>query len=388
MDVIEKSLFEIMPYHNNPRHNEDAVDAVAASIQEFGFQQPIVIDPEGVIVAGHTRYQAAKKLHLNTVPVKIADNLTPEQIRAYRLADNKTAELATWDFEKLQLEMMEIETIDMEPFGFEPAEEEDTTSVSEVDYSGSAPEEPRTKPGDLYQLGEHRLICGDSTDILVVDRLMLGKTADVIYTDPPYGMNIDTDYTSMRSKMAAGGNQYDQGSVDSFSPDMINTVFTIDADEIFLWGADYYAELIPERNAGSWIVWDKRSNDKDDAPENHSADKMYGSFFELCWSKKKHKREIARIKWAGLFGMDQEPDHKRHHPTQKPVRLAAWFLDRYSAEGDLVLDLFGGSGSTLIACEELGRRCCMCELDPRYVDVIIDRWETLTGGKAVLIDRE
>lgn len=388
MDVIEKSIFEIMPYHNNPRNNEDAVDAVAASIQEFGFQQPIVIDPEGVIVAGHTRYQAAKKLHLNTVPVKIADDLTPEQIRAYRLADNKTAELATWDFEKLQLEMMEIETIDMEPFGFEPAEEEDTTSVSEVDYSGSAPEEPRTKPGDLYQLGEHRLICGDSTDILVVDRLMLGETANVIYTDPPYGMNLDTDYTSMHSKMASGGNQYDPGSVDSFSPDMINTVFTIDAEEIFLWGADYYAELIPDRNAGSWIVWDKRSNDKDDAPENHSADKMYGSCFELCWSKKKHKREIARIKWAGLFGMDQEPDHKRHHPTQKPVRLAAWFLDRYSAEGDLVLDLFCGSGSTLIACEELGRRCCMCELDPRYVDVIIDRWETLTGGKAVLIDRE
>lgn len=388
MDVIEKSIFEIMPYHNNPRRNEDAVDAVAASIQEFGFQQPIVIDPEGVIVAGHTRYQAAKKLHLNTVPVKIADDLTPEQIRAYRLADNKTAELATWDFEKLQLEMMEIETIDMEPFGFEPAEEEDTTSVSEVDYSGSAPEEPRTKPGDMYQLGEHRLICGDSTDILVIDRLILGETANVIYTDPPYGMNLDTDYTSMRSKMAAGGNRYDQGSVDSFSPDMINTVFTIDADEIFLWGADYYAELIPERNAGSWIVWDKRSDDKDDAPENHSADKMYGSCFELCWSKKKHKREIARIKWAGLFGMDQEPDHKRHHPTQKPVRLAAWFLDRYSDEGDLVLDLFGGSGSTLIACEELGRRCCMCELDPRYVDVIIDRWETLTGGKAVLIDRE
>ena len=192
----------------------------------------------------------------------------------------------------------------------------------------------------------------------------------------------------MRSKMAAGGNQYDQGSVDSFSPDMINTVFTIDAEEIFLWGADYYAELIPDRNAGSWIVWDKRSNDKDDVPENHSADKMYGSCFELCWSKKKHKREIARIKWAGLFGMDQEPDHKRHHPTQKPVRLAAWFLDRYSAEGDLVLDLFGGSGSTLIACEQLGRKCYMSELDPRYVDVIINRWETLTGGKAVLIDRE
>lgn len=217
--------------------------------------------------------------------------------------------------------------------------------------------------------------------------------ADMVFTDPPYGMDLDTDFSSMvnhldfaQDKGFKSGKKYDAGIVDDFSPEMINTIFAISADEVFLWGADYYAELLPDRNDGSWIVWDKRANGNDDLQADYSSDKMYGSCFELCWSKKRHKRDIARVKWAGVFGTEQEPDKKRFHPTQKPVGLSAWFIQRYSDKGQTILDLFGGSGSTLLACEQLGRKCCMMELDPHYVDVIIQRWENLTGQKAVLLN--
>lgn len=145
---------------------------------------------------------------------------------------------------------------------------------------------------------------------------------------------------------------------------------------------------MPDKNNGSWIVWDKRANGNDDIKQDLSSDKMYGSCFELCWSKNKHKRDIARIKWAGVFGTEKEFDHKRHHPTQKPTALVQWFLDRYSKENWKILDLFGGSGSTLIACEQLNRKCYMMELDPKYCDVILQRWENLTGKKAVLLNGE
>ena len=215
----------------------------------------------------------------------------------------------------------------------------------------------------------------------------------MVFIDPPYGMNLDTDFSSMKNhldfakeKGFVGGKKYDAGIVDDFSPKMIEMALRLNADEVFLWGADYYAELIENRNNGAWFVWDKRANGNDDIEEDYSSDKMYGSCFELCWSKKKHKRDIARVKWAGVFGVEQEPDKKRFHPTQKPVGLSAWFIDKYSNAGQTVLDLFGGSGSTLIACEQLNRTCYMMELDPKYVDVIIKRWEDFTGEKAVKLN--
>ena len=206
-------------------------------------------------------------------------------------------------------------------------------------------------------------------------------------------MNLNTDYSDMKNhldfakeKHFTGGKKYEQGKVDEFHPKMIDAVLAIDADEVFMWGADYFAELLPNKNDGSWIVWDKRANGNDDIKEDYSSDKMYGSCFELCWSKKRHKRDIARVKWAGVFGTEQEFDHKRYHPTQKPQKLVAWFLNRYSKEGDTVVDIFGGSGSTLIACEQLKRKCYMCELDEHYCDVIIQRWENLTGKTAKRIE--
>jgi hypothetical protein len=203
-------------------------------------------------------------------------------------------------------------------------------------------------------------------------------------------MNLDTDFSGMKNnldfakeKNFTGGKKYEQGIVDDFDPKMIEIILSLNVKETFLWGADYYAELLPNKNEGSWVVWDKRANGNDNIEEDYASDKMYGSCFELCWSKTKHKRDIARVKWAGVFGTEQEFDHKRHHPTQKPIKLASWFLNRYSKENELILDLFGGSGSTLIACEQLNRQCYMMELDPKYCDVIIKRWEKLTGRKAV-----
>ena len=394
MKIIDTPLEQLKPYENNPRHNENAIDAVANSIKEFGFKVPLVIDKDGVIVAGHTRYEAAKKLGITTLPCIVADDLTPEQVKAFRLADNKTSELAEWDMDKLDIELGEIPDIDMSAFGFD-IEIDDMDEATEV-KEDEAPEvkdvEPKAKLGDIYQLGNHRLMCGDSTKQEDVDELMNGVKADMVFTDPPYGMNLDTDYSGMinnldfaKEKNFTGGKKYKQGIVDDFKPQMIDAILNINAKETFIWGTNYFAELIPNRNDGSWVVWDKRSNNNDDIDADYSSDKMYGSCFELCWSKNKHKQDIARIKWAGVFGTEQEFDHKRYHPTQKPIKLVTWFLNRYSKENENICDLFGGSGSTLIACEQLNRKCYMMELDPHYVDVIIERWENFTGQKAKLI---
>lgn len=390
MNVIDKKLSELKPYEKNPRKNDEAVKYVMKSIKEFGFKVPIIIDKNNVIVCGHTRYKASKKLKLETVPCIIADDLTEEQIKAFRLADNKVSEKAEWDFDLLNDELNSIFDFDMTDFGFEfdNAEEKPTQEVVE-DEVPNVPEEPKAKYGDIYQLGNHRLMCGDSTSIKDINVLLNGDKIDMIYTDPPYGMNLDTDFSSMKGnldfakeKNIKGGKKYEQGIVDDFNPKMVETIMSLNIKETFLWGADYFAELLPNKNDGSWIVWDKRANGNDNIEEDYSSDKILGSCFELCWSKNKHKRDIARVKWAGVFGVSQEFDHKRHHPTQKPIKLSQWFLERYSKENEIVLDLFGGSGSTLMACEQLNRKCYMMELDPHYVDVIIARWEKFTGKKA------
>lgn len=266
----------------------------------------------------------------------------------------------------------------------------DDNVIKEIEIDLNPPK--RAKLGDIWQLGNHRLMCGDSTNKDDVNKLLDGTKIDMVFTDPPYGMNLNTDYSGMKNKLDfakeknfIGGKKYEQGKVDDFNPSMIDVVLSIDAKEMFLWGADYFAELLPCKNDGSWIVWDKRANGNDNIEEDYSSDKMYGSCFELCWSKTKHKRDIARIKWAGVFGTEQEFDHKRYHPTQKPIKLSQWFLKRYSKKNNKILDLFGGSGSTLIACEQLNRTCYMMELDPHYVDVILYRWEKLTNRKAILL---
>ena len=385
-------LTEIKPYGNNPRHNDQAVDAVKESIRQCEYIAPIIVDEDMVILAGHTRHKALKSLGKKEAEVMIVTGLTDEQKRKYRLLDNKTNELAEWDIDLLEVELEDLD-FDGFDFGFDIEQIEPEPEVEEDDYTETNVE-TRCKLGDLWQLGDHRLICGDSTDVSVIDRLMGGVKADMVFTDPPYGMGLDSDFSSMHSKMNQDfanhemkGTNYQIGKVDSFSAEMVDAIYCIDAPETFMWGADYYAELIPNRNDGSWIVWDKRTNEGDVYEDDVVAlDRGYGSCFELCYSRKKHKRNIARIKWSGLFGMEKEFDKKRVHPTQKPVKLASWFIEKYSKEEQNIVDIFGGSGSTLIACEQLNRKCYMCELDEHYCDVIIDRWEKFTGKKAVLIN--
>lgn len=391
MQIIEKKIDEIIPYINNPRNNDAAVETVAASIKEFGFKQPIVIDKDGVIVAGHTRHKAAKRLGLATVPCIMADDLTEQQIKAYRLADNKVAELATWDMETLEIELEQITELDMIDFGFESFGDDDTEQKRDIeeDEIPDVPDEPTAKLGDIYQLGRHRLICGDSTDAKVIEALMDGKKADFILSDPPYGMKLDTDFSTIKGsekslgkKNSVEGNKYKKviGDNEDFKPELITTFFNNFGycKEIFLFGADYFAELLPDKNDGSWLVWDKRKENQADA---------IGSEFELIWSRTKHKRRMLRHDWFGFLSSQNGADARnRVHPTQKPITLLADILEQWGKDAQNVVDLYGGSGSTLMACQQLDKTCFICELDPHYIDVIIARWENSTGEKAIKIN--
>lgn len=394
LEIIYKKINEIIPYKNNPRKNDNAIDDVANSIKEFGFKVPIVIDKNNEIVAGHTRYKASKKLGLEEVPCIIADDLTEEQIKAFRLADNKVSEKAEWDIDLLDTELDNILNIDMSEFGFDLDIDEEEQEIIE-DEVPEVPEEPKAKLGDIYQLGNHRLMCGDSTKEEDVAKLMDGVKADMVFTDPPYGMFLNTDFSDMHSKMNTDfgdremkGGKYKKvkGDNEDFKPIFIKTIFDNFGycKEIFTWGADYYAELLPNKNDGSWVVWDKRQNENETDLDDNPMDKGYGSCFELCWSKNKHKRDIARIRWAGLFGMEKDDTKKRVHPTQKPSILAEWFINKYNKKQNaIIVDLYGGSGSTLIACEKTNNICYCMEYEPMYIDVIIQRWENFTGEKAV-----
>lgn len=383
---------DLIPYAANSRtHSDSQVAQIAASIKEFGFNNPVLIDSENGIIAGHGRVMAAQKLGLDEVPCLVLAHLSDAQKRAYVIADNKLALNAGWDEDALSAEIARLEEdgfdIDLTGFDSEELDEllgggEETEGLTDEDAVPEVPEQPVTVEGDVWLLGRHRLMCGDSTSIDAVERLMAGRKADMVFTDPPYGMFLDTNYDSMFTKDAnhrKTGKRFDdvKGDHEDFNPDFINTVFAAFdyCKEIFLWGADYYVDLIPSRNAGSWVVWDKRCDEK--------MDKVVGNTFELCWSKAKHKRMVARILWSGHHGMQKDDAKKRIHPTQKPVELVVWFFDYYSMQDKkVVADLFGGSGSTLIACEKTARDCRMMELDPKYCDVIIKRWQDFTGQEA------
>jgi DNA modification methylase len=392
MKIEQIQTEKLIPYARNSRtHSDEQIAQIMASIKEFGFTNPILIDEDGQIIAGHGRTIAAQRLQMKTVPCIRLSHLTPAQKKAYVIADNKLALNAGWDDELLKIELSELreEDFDLSLTGFDDDElnkllaEAVTEGLVDEDQVPEAPEEPKTKLGDIYQLGRHRLMCGDSTSIDAVEKLMDGRKTDMVFTDPPYGMFLDTDYSKMPSTKTEGNKTYSKiiGDNTDFSPELINTVFaSFDyCKEIFLWGADYYAEHLPNKNNGSWVVWDKRCDEK--------FDRMIGSGFELCWSKAKHKRMLARINNT-LFSGEAEARNKVH-PTQKPIKLILWFFDYFSLKDKkTVVDLFGGSGSTLIAAEKTNRDCYMMELDPKYCDVIVKRWEDFTGKKAELLNAD
>jgi len=362
--------------NNARRHSKKNLDAIAGSLREFGQRKPIVVWRNRV-VAGNGTLVAARSLGWRKISVaRCPDDWDEVTVKAFALADNRSAELAEWDEQVLseQLRELELAEFDVEAMGFEVTVEPEPIVEDELPKVVDT----RVQLGQVWQLGRHRLMCGDSTDANAIAKFMNDKKADVVYTDPPYGMNLDTDYTKMGSNRS-----YDRVIADDkqFDASQLLNYFAY-CDEIFLWGADYYVETL-NRNypeLGSWLIWDKYS----DSQRVGLLDGKLGSAFETCWSKAKHARQLVRVLVTTNY--TAHGDETRVHPTQKPVELAAWFISRFSKPNNLIVDVFGGSGSTLIACEQTDRTCFMMELDPKYCDVIIARWEKLTGETAVLVE--
>jgi DNA modification methylase len=319
------------------------------------------------------RLKACKEAGLKEVPVIFAHDLTDEEQKQFIIKDN--VGFGEWDWDMIanewDAEQVEEWGLDIPDFGVTELPE-----AEEDDYE--MPEELHTDIvlGDLFEIGEHRLLCGDSTNSDAVAKLMNGEKADMVFTDPPYGMFLDTNYDQMFANdknHKKTGERFEKvkGDNNDFIPELINTIFASfnNTKEIFIWGADYFAELIPNRTDGSWIVWDKRCDE--------NMDKVSGNTFELCWSKQKHKRLVARILWSGHHGMHKDDTKTRVHPTQKPTELAKWFFNQWGNDKDLVADLFLGSGSTMVASHQLKRKCYGMELDPKYCQVIVDRMKKL-----------
>ena len=382
------SIQDLKSDHKNARRRTDrSASLIAESLKRYGAARSIVIDEDGRILAGNGTVEGAKKAGIDKLRIIEAEGdeliavrragLSEDQKVGLALADNRSSDLSEWDHDMLRQLSEEHDLTPWFEDGELLAEVLDTIEGNtDPDDAPEPPEEPVTKPGDLWILGDHRLLCGDSTDVLAVERLMDGQKADMVFTDPPYGMNLDTDYSKMPNgkthKAVIGDDeQYDAG--------FLLATFAY-CKEIFLWGADYYVETLHRSypNLGSWIIWDKYSDEE----RIGLLDGKFGSAFETCWSKTRHKREFARVLVKTNY--TAKGDETRVHPTQKPVALAEWFFDRWCKNGDVVVDLYGGSGSTLIACEKTSRHARLMELDPAYCDVIVKRWEQFTGKKAML----
>lgn len=383
MEIVNIKLTDLKPYENNPRKNDQAVDAVAESIKQCGYIAPIIVDEDNVILAGHTRYKALKKLGRKEAECIVKAGLTEEQKRKYRLLDNKTNEFAEWDFDLLsdELEGLDFDGFD---FGFDLGEGEESTEVTEDEYDAEPPAEPKAKPGDIYQLGRHRLMCGDSTDRECMEKLMDGQKADMVFTDPPYALFGNSTGTVGVSddKMIAPFFRTIMSMLAKFTKWMGHIYVCCDWHSCTAINNNC-GELIPK----NCIIWQKA--------ENGGIGAYYSMIYEMVWlfanEPKKSimgKNKIPARTINGVANIWKIPivqSKDREHNAQKPIELMKTAIENSSEQDENVLDLFGGSGSTLIACEHLDRICYMMELDPRYVDVIIDRWEKFTGQTAKLI---
>lgn len=414
MKIKMTPLADIQPYAQNPRLNDKAVEAVAESIKQYGFRQPIVVDAEGVIVVGHTRYKAATELGLAKVPVHVAEDLTTEQARAYRLADNRTAEMAEWDLDLLPLELHGLldAGIDLTTLGFDDRElhrlldPDPSDGLTDPDSVPSAPDEAITQPGDLWILGDHRLLCGDSSLEADVDRLVEGKPVQLVNTDPPYNVNVEP---RSNNAIAAGLSSFPaiatNATHEKLRPKdrpLINDCVSEDEFERLLgaWFGNMARVLEPGRGFYIWggylncanyppvlkatglyfsqaVIWNKLH------PVLGRKDFM--GAHEWCfygWREGKAHVYLGPHNASDLWEVKKVSAQNMTHLTEKPVELAERAMAYSSREGERVLDLFGGSGSTLIAAERTGRKALLMELDPLYCDVITSRWEQFTGRKA------
>lgn len=381
----------VIPYARNPRKNDAAITKVAASIKEYGFRQPIVVDEEMVIIAGHTRLQAAQSLGLKKVPVHVATGLTQAQIKAYRLADNRTHEDAEWDEELLAIELGELDELgfDLDLTGFDAIELEDLldgepmAGLTDDDDIPEAPEIPVSKEGDVWLLGDHRLICGDSTKAKTIEKLMGEDLADMVFTDPPY--NVDYGQTmkdNVRGNKRKIKNDNLGADFQKFLTDACSEMVKVCKGALYICMSSSELHTLQRAFAdagGKWstfIIWGKNhfTMGRSDYQRQYEPI-LYG------WPEgNKHFWCGARDQ-SDLWLYDK-PKTNDLHPTMKPVELVCRALTNSSKTKDIVLDSFGGSGTTLIAAEKLQRRARLIELDPAYVDVIVKRWEEFTGKTA------
>src|SRR6266850_2128956 len=413
MNIELRPINQIKPYDKNPRHNDEAVDAVAASITEFGFRQPIVVDGDGVIVVGHTRYKAAQKLGMEEVPVHVATELTPAQAKAYRIADNQTANIATWDKDLLPLELRDLKEMDFDlnTLGFDEEElatflpGDITAGLIDPDAVPEPPDKAITQPGDLWILGDHRLLCGDSSKVEDVDRLLDGAKIQLVNTDPPYNVDVqprsnvaiaaglssfpatETSTTKVGRKLRAKDRSITNDKMSDADFDKMlrkwfgNIARVLEPGRgFYIWGGygncGSYPPALKESELyfSQAVIWVKEHpvmNRKDFMGNHEWA--FYG------W------REGAAHRWFGpnnaidVWSVKKVPSQQTLHLTQKPVELAVRAMQYSSLAGENVLDLFGGSGSTLIGAEQTGRKAYLMELDPLYCDVIVQRWEKFSG---------
>lgn len=381
-------LSNIKPNPKNPRIIKDEkFKKLVQSIKDFPEmmeKRPMVcvtdVDKKIYPLGGNMRLKAIQELGHKEIPdtwVMLADSWTQEQRNEFTIKDN--VGFGEWDWDSLANEW-DVEKLDewgLDVPGFEPEvleAEEDDFAVPEGGI------ETDIVLGDLFEIGEHRLLCGDSTDSDQVEKLMNGEKADMVFTDPPYGMFLETTLSNNinwgKDSWKGKSKNYSKviGDNEDFTPELINTIFACfnNCKEIFIWGADYFAELIPNKNEGSWFVWNKTRN----SDENEQI-KSNGSQFELCWSKSKHKREVINVLWKGIMGTESQDIRQRVHPTQKPIQICNVFIEKFSKDDNTIIDLFLGSGSTMAASHQLKRKCYGMELDPKYCQVIVDRMRKL-----------
>lgn len=408
MEVKSLKLDSITPYGKNAKkHDKRQINNVAESIKQYGFVQPIVVDRDGVIVIGHCRALAAKKLGMEEVPCVCVDDLTPEQVNALRLVDNKSNE-SDWDFDLLSVE---LPGLDLSAFDFDwGLRDELNDSVVEDDYDPVLPAEPKSKLGDVYQLGDHRLMCGDSTSLTDVQRLVGEEQIDLLITDPPYNVALGMDETPEEAKKrnrrtdgkTVANDKMEDTEFRQFLTDAFSNAAMVmkPGAPFYIWHAD--SEGYNFRGAcrdamlrvRQCLIWVKNSMvmGRQDYQWKHEPC-LYGESeieeegHEPClygWTEGKKHYFFKNRKQTTVLNFDK-PVKSAEHPTMKPIKLFDYQMQCSSKPGENVLDLFAGSGTTIMAAEQNGRHAYCMEFDPKYADVIIDRWEKFTGEKAVLL---
>lgn len=387
-EIVMVPIDQIKPYERNPRKNQEAVKAVVKSIKKYGFKTVVLLDEDGVIIYGHTRWMAAKEVGLKELPCWYATDLTPEQVREYRIADNSTGEIAEWDNGLLKLELDDLPGFDAEGFGLnldwltETAPEEEPAEAVDDDYEPDPPEIPASKLGQVYQLGRHFLMCGDSTKTADVQKLCAGEKIDLLLTDPPY--NVDYHGT-------AGTIQNDSFDTAEAFLQFLSDAFAAGSSVLkqgaayYIWHADSEGENFRRAareklgKVRQTLIWKKSSLvlGRQDYQWIHEPC-LYGwtegaSHF---WGNDRKQTTVMEF---------DKPRASKEHPTMKPIPLFDYQIRNSAAIGERVLDLFGGSGTTIMACEQNKRTAYVMEYDPKFVDVIINRWESFTGQTAQLI---